>query len=104
MTTNKDDANAPTRSKDAPARSSAAKRTIRRRLNTRQARVLQAGKAGSPSSFITIVNPEATVAAYCGFNDIGQFRRFYTSPLVLPFYIKSLEYRGYRRRAVLFSL
>ncbi|KAF2710846.1 hypothetical protein K504DRAFT_489843 [Pleomassaria siparia CBS 279.74] len=79
------------------SRAHGGRRITRRRRATKQA-ALQAGKAKDAASFINIENPEATIAAYCGCNDIGTFRRFYTSPLVLPYYIKIQAYRGYKRR------
>jgi hypothetical protein len=96
METDDEDTTASTGSKNTPVTPSLARRISSRRRITRQPQVLTAGKAGNASSFLTIDNPEATVAAYCGCNDIGTFRRFYTSPLVLPCYIKSLKYSGYR--------
>ncbi|KAL5372897.1 hypothetical protein DPSP01_013126 [Paraphaeosphaeria sporulosa] len=58
----------------------------------------QEWKKGDGKSFAKIEGPEATVAAYCGFNDIGDFRRFYTSDWVLPFYTAFLSYRKHNRK------
>lgn len=54
-------------------------------------------RKGDEKSFAKIENPEATVAAYCGFSDIGRFRSFYTSDWVLPYYIKYLRYKRHNR-------
>jgi hypothetical protein len=83
----------------APAARVATRSTARRR-GTNQA-VLQAGKPKTPASFINIEGPEGTIAAYCGCNDIGVFRRFYMGPLVMPYYLKSLKYAKAQRRNVL---
>jgi hypothetical protein len=77
-----------------------ARKTTNRRRVSKEA-PLKAGKANDATSFINKDNPEATIAAYCGCDDVGIFRRFYTSALVLPYYVKSLKYRGYGRRTVL---
>jgi hypothetical protein len=82
----------------APA--SRSKRTTGRRKSSKL-QALQVGKANDPSSLINLDNPEATIAAYCGVNDVGRFQRFYTSPLVIPHYLNSLAYRGHHRRTVL---
>jgi hypothetical protein len=85
----------------APAPPAATRRITARRKPNKHAPI-QAGKAKDASSFSNIENPEATIAAYCGYSDIGTFRRFYTSALVLPFFIRSITcYRGYNRRTVL---
>ncbi|CAA9966438.1 Helicase C-terminal [Pyrenophora teres f. maculata] len=76
-------------------------RTTARRRASKLAPPMKAGNAADAASFVNLENPEATIAAYCGFEDVGNFRRFYTSHMVLPFYLKSLEYRGYSRRNVL---
>ncbi|KAF7681119.1 hypothetical protein GT037_000095 [Alternaria burnsii] len=89
-----------TASRDALAPAMATRKTASRRQTSKQ-RVLSAGKSKDPASFEKLENPEATIAGYCGCNDIGIFRRFYLSPLVLPYYIKSLSYQGYSRRTVL---
>jgi hypothetical protein len=89
-----------TGSSDVPEVLVATRRTTARRRKSKLA-ALTAGKPQDASSFINIDGPEATIAAYCGCNDIGLFRRFWTSPLVLPFYMASLDYRGYQRRNVL---
>jgi hypothetical protein len=73
--------------------------TSRRRAIARAP--MNPGNHDVAGSFIKIEGPEGMIAAYCGIHDIGRFRRFYTSPLVMPYYLKSLAYHGYRRRIVL---
>lgn len=81
-----------------PAAKAAAKTTPRRRAGKQVA--LEPGKPKRPTTFVNIENPEATIAAYCGFNDIGPFRRFYTSNLVLPLYVKTLSYKYTKRKTL----
>lgn len=85
-----------------PARTSpkTTRKTTNRRRSTKEA-PMKPGKANDAASFVNKDNPEATIAAYCGCRDISAFRRFYTSALVLPYYLKSVKYRGYARRIVL---
>lgn len=53
---------------------------------------------GSGKSFSKIENLEATVAAYCGFDDVGKFREFYTSVWVTLYYLMFLKYRKQLQR------
>ncbi|KAF2002153.1 hypothetical protein P154DRAFT_618890 [Amniculicola lignicola CBS 123094] len=64
-------------------------------------RMLEPGMLKTPSSFINIENPELTIAAYCGFKNLGVFRRFYLSDFVLPFFNAFTEYKGYSRKHTL---
>jgi hypothetical protein len=84
---------------DPAPTSTVARRTARRRSTKLAA--LTAGKSKDPGSFVTLEGTEAEIAAYCGFNDIGAFRRFYISGLVLPFYLMTLKCGGYNKRKVL---
>jgi hypothetical protein len=62
---------------------------------------LEKETARDAASFINIETPEATIAAYCDINDVGTFRKFLISALVMPHYLKSLAYKGNNRRHVL---
>ncbi|KAI4648529.1 uncharacterized protein J4E79_010151 [Alternaria viburni] len=78
---------------------SSTKLTGRRRITKQPP--LEKGKPKDPASFINVEGPEATIAAYCNIDDVGRFRKFYTSPLVMPYYLKAMEYKGHHRRTVL---
>lgn len=101
MKTTTDDA--PLRSAEGSGASLATSETSSH-AQARKAAALAPGYAYELFALIDISNPEGTIAAYCDFNDIGMFRRFYTSPLVLPFYLRPLECPGYKRGVILSSL
>lgn len=78
---------------------SAPPRCTTRRRN--QTKVYTVGKQKQKDSFINIDNPEATIAAYCGFNDIGTFRNFLLSPWVISFYVRYLEYSAHSHKTTI---
>ena len=87
-----------TTDQESPLSTQASFTLVRKTTNCRRVSkeaLLKAGKANDATSFINKDNLEATIAAYCGCDDVGIFCRFYTSALVLPYYVKSLKYCGY---------
>jgi hypothetical protein len=67
--------------------------------------VLKPGKPKNVDSYVNLENTygiEGSVAAYCGFNDVGKFRTFYTSAHVLPYFTEIFcSFKGYSRKTVL---
>jgi hypothetical protein len=54
---------------------------------------LRPGDIGNTSSFFNAHESEARVAAYCGFSDTGEFKRFVLSAYVTPHYVHFLNLR-----------